>query len=79
MDRYYDIVLALIPIALVGVGGLLLFAGVQQPVAVSIAGTAAVGLIGHAIFVNGPVSPTPSSEEASVTETASSGPAVTAD
>lgn len=60
MTGYYDLVLALIPMALLGVGGVLLLAGVPQPIAVSLAGTTAVGMIGHAIFVNGPVASTPS-------------------
>jgi hypothetical protein len=60
MTGYYDLILVLIPAALLGVGGTLLLAGIPQPVAVSLAGTAAVGMIGHAIFVNGPVASTPS-------------------
>lgn len=81
MDRYYDLVLVLIPLALVGVGGLLLLAGVRRPVAVSVAGTAAIGLIGHAIFVNGPVRATSAvADETTTTESnATSGPSVTAD
>lgn len=62
MTRYYDLVLALIPVVLLGVGGTLLLAGVPQPIAVSLAGTAAVGMIGHAIFVNGPVASTASTD-----------------
>lgn len=58
MTGYYDLVLALIPMALLGVGGVLLLAGVPQPIAVSLAGTTAIGMIGHAIFVNGPVAST---------------------
>lgn len=55
MTRYYDAILALIPLVLLGVGGSLLVAGVPEPIALSLAGTASVGLVGHAIFVNGPV------------------------
>lgn len=55
MDRYYDLVLALIPTALLGLGGSLFFAGLGFQIAVSIAGLAAVALVGHALFVNGPV------------------------
>jgi hypothetical protein len=78
MTGYYDIVLALIPIALVGIGGALLVAGVPQAIAVSLAGTTAVGMIGHAIFVNGPVeAPTASSNDAQTT--AASGHAPQAD
>lgn len=78
MTGYYDIVLALIPIALLGIGGALLVAGVPQAIAVSLAGTTAVCMIGHAIFVNGPVesSPTPSTDAQT---TATSGHAPQAD
>ncbi|GAB3681814.1 hypothetical protein GCM10028857_06650 [Salinarchaeum chitinilyticum] len=58
MTGYYDAVLALIPVALLGIGGALLVAGVPQPIAVSVAGVASVGMIGHAIFVKGPVAST---------------------
>lgn len=60
MTGYYDLVLALIPVALLGIGGVLLFAGVPQPIAVSLAGITSVGMIGHAIFVRGPVASSPS-------------------
>lgn len=55
MDRYYDVVLALIPLALLGIGGALLVAGVTLQLAVSLSGLTAAALIGHAVFVNGPV------------------------
>lgn len=58
MTGYYDLVLVLIPVALFGIGGTLLAAGVPQSIAVSLAGAASVGMIGHAIFVNGPVAST---------------------
>lgn len=54
MDRYYDLVLALIPVALFGLGGSLFVAGIGLQVAVSVAGLTAVALIAHALFVNGP-------------------------
>lgn len=80
MTRYYDVVLALIPLALVGIGGALLLAGVQQPIAVSAAGTTAVVLIGHAIFVNGPVVPSPGVDEHPRGDTQTGhGPAINAD
>lgn len=80
MTGYYDLILALIPVALLGIGGALLVAGVPQPLAVSLAGTTAVGMIGHAIFVNGPVAATPptSSSEAQP-HSAGNGHAVRAD
>ncbi|MFB6113834.1 MAG: hypothetical protein ABEJ58_06995 [Halodesulfurarchaeum sp.] len=56
MTSYYDVVLALIPVALFGLGGGLQFAGLAQTTAVSVGGLVSVGLVGHAMFVNGPVS-----------------------
>lgn len=58
MDRYYDVVLALIPVALLGLGGSLFFAGMGLQLAVTVAGLTAVSLIAHALFVNGPGSAT---------------------
>lgn len=54
MTSYYDIVLGLIPLALFGIAGTLLLLGVQLTVAVPAAALVSVGLIGHALFVNGP-------------------------
>ncbi|MFB6082332.1 MAG: hypothetical protein ABEJ67_05875 [Halanaeroarchaeum sp.] len=56
MTEYYDLVLGLIPFALLGVGGGLHVAGVSLTTALTIGGLFAVGLVGHALFVNGPVS-----------------------
>lgn len=64
MTGYYDIVLGLIPLALVGITGTLSFAGVALTTAVPLAATVAVGLIGHAMFINSPVD-TPSSTQSS--------------
>lgn len=55
MTGYYDIVLGLIPLALLGITGTLTVAGFSITSAVPVAATVAVGLIGHAMFVNGPV------------------------
>lgn len=80
MDRYYDLVLALIPLALLGGGGALLLAGVHQSIAVSAAGTVAVGLIGHALFVNGPgTGPSNGGEQSAPERPASRGPTPRAD
>lgn len=81
MTGYYDLVLALIPVALLGIGGLLLSAGVPQPIAVSLAGTASVGMIGHAIFVNGPVATSDSTGTADGrrASSGSTGPSIQAD
>lgn len=81
MTGYYDLVLVLIPVALLGIGGTLLAAGVPQPIAVSLAGAASVGMIGHAIFVNGPVASADSttSADAQPASTGSAGASVQAD
>ena len=53
--QYYDIVLIGIVSAL-GVGGAVgALTAVAMPVAVVALGTVAVGITGHALFVNGPV------------------------
>lgn len=55
MTGYYDLVLVMIPAALLGIGSLLTVAGFGLFVAASVGGAAAVALVGHAIFVRGPV------------------------
>ncbi|MFB6124909.1 MAG: hypothetical protein ABEJ59_03015 [Halanaeroarchaeum sp.] len=67
MTEYYDLVLGLIPFALVGIGGGLTVAGMSATTALTIGGLAAVGLVGHALFVNGPVSFTESRTNGSTT------------
>ena len=52
--NYYDLVLGLIPLALIGIAVPLVLTGVDLTVAVPLAGSVSVGLIGHALFVNGP-------------------------
>lgn len=56
MTGYYDIVLGLIPLALVGGSGALTIAGMELTVAVPVAATIAVLLVGHALFVRAPTS-----------------------
>lgn len=58
MARYYDLVLGMIPLALGGVATVLTVAGFTLTTAITLASTVAVGLIGHAMFVNGPVDST---------------------
>lgn len=53
--RYYDIVLGLIPVVLAGITATLLLAGLELTVAVPAGSLAAIGLIGHAMFVRTPV------------------------
>lgn len=59
MTGYYDIVLGLIPLALAGISGALILAGIAPTVAVPAAATVAVGLVGHAMFVRAPTDPAP--------------------
>ena len=57
MPGYYDYVLGAIPLALFGLTGLLSVSGLSLTSAVPLAAAVAVLLIGHAMFVRGPVSP----------------------
>lgn len=56
MTGYYDIVLGLIPLSLVVGSGALTAAGLELTTAVPLASLVAVALVGHAMFVNAPVS-----------------------
>lgn len=56
MTGYYDAILGVIPLALVGVTGALTFAGVGVSLSVTIAALVAIGFIGHALFVRAPTS-----------------------
>ncbi|MCU4741495.1 hypothetical protein OB955_11115 [Halobacteria archaeon AArc-m2/3/4] len=55
MAGYYDIVLGLIPVALVGITAALTVVGISLTTAVPFGAIIAIGLIGHAMFVNAPV------------------------
>ncbi|MFC7215575.1 hypothetical protein ACFQO4_15985 [Saliphagus sp. GCM10025334] len=55
MAGYYDLVLGLIPVALLGITAALTVVGVSLTAAVPISAIVAIGVIGHAMFVNGPV------------------------
>lgn len=59
MTGYYDYVLGLIPLTLLGFTALLQVAGVSLTAAIPVASSVPVLLIGHALFVNGPVESTP--------------------
>lgn len=61
MTGYYDYILGLIPLALLGITALLSVVGFPLAQAVPVGAGASVLLIGHALFVNGPVSTPPSS------------------
>jgi hypothetical protein len=54
MTGYYDIVLGLIPVALIGITAALTFVGVSLTAAVPLGSLVAMGIIGHAMFVNTP-------------------------
>ncbi|WP_254537957.1 hypothetical protein [Halomarina litorea] len=59
MTGYYDIVLGLIPLALLGISGTLVLAGLNVTTAVPLAASVAVALVGHALFVRSPTDATP--------------------
>jgi hypothetical protein len=54
MAGYYDVVLGLIPLTLIGVSGGLVATGMALSVAVPLAGLVVIALIGHAMFVRTP-------------------------
>lgn len=54
MTQYYDVVLGLIPLALVGVSGSLAVTGMSLTSAIPVAGVVAIAVMAHAMFVNGP-------------------------
>jgi len=55
MIEYYDAVLGLIPVTLLGLGGLLSGAGLSFTVAVPVAALVAAAILVHAMFVNAPI------------------------
>ena len=72
MTTYYDIILGLIPLALLGITGTLTVAGFTLTTAVPIAALVAVALIGHALFVRGPVDQPPAASSTNATPSQSS-------
>ncbi|ELY63972.1 hypothetical protein C489_18032 [Natrinema versiforme JCM 10478] len=54
MTGYYDIVLGLIPVALLGITAALMVVGLSLTTAVPLGSLVAMGIIGHAMFVNTP-------------------------
>ncbi|WP_410767181.1 hypothetical protein [Haloferax sp. DFSO60] len=60
MTGYYDYILGLIPLALLGITGALVVVGLSVSMAVPMAAGVAALITGHALFVNGPSSPSPS-------------------
>lgn len=59
MAEYYDLILGLIPLALFGISGTLTLGGLSSTFSVTAAGIVAVLLVGHALFVRGPVDSDP--------------------
>ncbi len=55
MAGYYDIVLGLIPVALLGITAALSVVGFTLTAAVPVSAAVAIGVIGHAMFVNAPI------------------------
>jgi hypothetical protein len=56
MTGYYDALLVLIPVALVGVSVVLAAAGAAVTTAITLGGVAAAGLMAHGLFVRDPSS-----------------------
>ncbi|AHG03996.1 hypothetical protein HALDL1_10570 [Halobacterium sp. DL1] len=54
MTGYYDALLVLIPVALVGVSAVLAAIGAANTTAVTLGGVVAAGLVAHGLFVNEP-------------------------
>jgi hypothetical protein len=52
--NYYDLILGLIPLALLGLTSLLTVVGLELTTAVPLAGAVSAGMIGHAMFVRTP-------------------------
>lgn len=61
MTGYYDLILGLIPVSLLGLSGVLFVAGFSLSTAVTAGGLLAVTIVGHGMFVNEPVVPQPES------------------
>ena len=55
MVGYYDLVLVLIPVSLLGISGLLHGTGLGLTLAVPTGAMVALAFIGHALFVRAPV------------------------
>ncbi len=55
MIGYYDMILGLIPLSLLGVAGTLHGIGFETAIAVPIAAIVATALVAHAMFVKAPI------------------------
>ena len=63
MAQYYDYVLGVIPLVLVGLTGSLSVAGLDLTVAIPAGAGVSALIIGHALFVSMPTQPTAESTE----------------
>jgi hypothetical protein len=60
MNGYYDYVLGLIPLTLLGLTAILVVVGLELTMAVPLGAGVSSLVVGHALFINGPVDPTES-------------------
>jgi len=67
MPGYYDYVLGAIPLALLGLTAILTAAGLSLSMAVPASAGVSLLLVGHALFVNGPVDAPADAPDASAT------------
>jgi len=74
MAEYYDYVLGLVPLALVGITALLHVIGVATLVAVPVGASVASLVVGHALFVNSPVDRSAGTPDDTPTSSAGRGP-----
>jgi len=79
MIGYYDLVLGLVPAALLGISGALYGVGIDITIAVPVAAAAAAAVIGHGLFVNAPVDEPRVFDEPAVAAPAPAAPGVAAD
>lgn len=63
MTGYYDYVLGIIPLALLGITAALSIVGFPLTMAVPIGAGVAGLVIGHALFINSPVTSSPSTKQ----------------
>lgn len=59
MMKYYDVVLGLIPVSFIGAFLLYLATGLPWSITIPFAGMISALIIGHALFINPPVSQPP--------------------
>lgn len=88
MDRYYDVILGLIPLALFGITAVLVASGYGVTTAAPVGASVSMLLMGHAMFVRAPVdapregtesAATPREEAGSETDSSPATPFETAD